>query len=411
MKIRVAARASKLSRVQVQEVLDELKKVHPESEFELLFVSTPGDRDKKSSLRDREKSDFFSRDLDELCLSGLVSVAIHSAKDLPCPLPKGLEIFALTKGVDPSDVLVYKSAHLPSIPKIGTSSKRREEQVCELYPGAKCVDIRGTIEERLALIDKGVVDAVVMAKAALIRLKISGYYETLIPGPTALFQGRLAIVGRVGDEVMRSHFRPLHALKHLYTGLKREQVQSEELHIPFIKIKPRPYSPKIEGYTHILFTSQVAVELFFAALKREGLALNQHKGIAIGKKTAAAMSREGVEPEIVAERETQEGLIERLQKEDMGKAHILIPRSSLARPLLTDFLKQKKVKFETVDLYDTESITPDPLPDLTLFEEVTLTSPSCAKSFLAAYTTIPQKLKIKTIGPVTKDFLTESLKK
>ncbi len=208
--ISVAARDSLLSQAQVQEIGAELPRVL----LEPVWVKTYGDCNLQISLKGMEKTDFFTREVDALVLQGICQAAIHSAKDLPDPLPAGLTLVALTKGVDPSDALVFRDGEsllsLKAGAKVGTSSVRREETVYRLRPDLVCVDIRGTIQQRLALLDGGVVDALVMAEAALLRLQLSRN-RMILPGITAPLQGRLAVVARVGDENTASLFRAVDA--------------------------------------------------------------------------------------------------------------------------------------------------------------------------------------------------------
>ncbi len=199
----VGARGSPLSQAQVWEVHRELIQVHPHVRFHPIWVTTRGDQDKTTSLRLLDKTDFFTREVDQRQLRGEFRIAIHSAKDLPDPLAAGLKVIALTQGVDSSDVLVYNQDPLPQTAVIGTSSLRREEILLTLNPHFQCVDIRGTIEERLALLDAGKVDGVVMAEAALIRLGLTHRKRKKLPGETAAFQGQLAIVALETDIVMR----------------------------------------------------------------------------------------------------------------------------------------------------------------------------------------------------------------
>src|SRR6266852_5250049 len=100
---KIGARGSNLSRAQMAEVQKEWG-----LRCELVWVTTTGDLDKKTSLRGLEKTDFFTRELDQMVLRGEIDGAIHSAKDLPDPLPKGLKLAALSKGVDPRDSLVFR---------------------------------------------------------------------------------------------------------------------------------------------------------------------------------------------------------------------------------------------------------------------------------------------------------------
>ena len=138
-------------------------------------------------------------------------MAVHSAKDLPDPIPTGLSIAALTPGLDPRDSLVMSAHPMPTKePLIATSSKRREENVRLMYPSALFVDLRGTIHERLNVLTRGEADGVVIAEAALIRLELTHLPRVFLLGETSLGQGKLAILIREGDEVLRKLLRPLH---------------------------------------------------------------------------------------------------------------------------------------------------------------------------------------------------------
>lgn len=209
LEIAVGARGSKLSQAQVWEVHRELLHYHPGITFKPLWITTMGDKDKKTSLRNLEKTDFFTREVDEMQLRGEFRISIHSAKDLPDPLAAGLKIVALTKGVDPSDVIVIRD-ELSQNAIIGTSSGRREQNLRDWRPDICCADIRGTIEERLAQLDEGKFDGVVMAEAALIRLGLTHRKRIPILGEVAALQGRLVVTALANDHEMEELFRCLH---------------------------------------------------------------------------------------------------------------------------------------------------------------------------------------------------------
>jgi hydroxymethylbilane synthase len=208
LNITVGARGSNLSKAQMWEVHRELIRYHPHVTFHPTWVTTQGDHDKKTSLRHLEKTDFFTREIDERQLQGEFRIAIHSAKDLPDPLMKGLCIVAVTQGVDSGDVVVYNEA-LPQGAVIATSSQRREEMVRAWRKDFRFVDVRGTIEERLKQLDEGHFDGLVMAEAALIRLGLTHRCRLRLEGETAPLQGKLAIVALEEDQAMRELFRPL----------------------------------------------------------------------------------------------------------------------------------------------------------------------------------------------------------
>ena len=212
--IKIGARDSLLSRKQVEEVFNEL-----ECAYEPVWFKTTGDLDKTRSLRDLDKTDFFTKELDYALLNKDVNVTIHSAKDLPDPISDGLEVMALTKGIDPVDVLILReNEKLHKGMVIGTSSIRREEIVASLQEGLHFVDIRGTIRERLDCLYQKKVDGVVIAEAALIRLGLTHLNRIRLPGETAPMQGRLAVLARKGDEQMRELFSTLHYEEYSLSG-------------------------------------------------------------------------------------------------------------------------------------------------------------------------------------------------
>ncbi len=210
MKIVVGGRGSHLSRAQVKEVEQELKRFHPEISFSPMWIETQGDRDLSTELSSMEKTPFFTKEIDNYVMEGVCHVGIHSAKDLPEPLAEGLCVIALTKGIDPADVLVLRDGDslqsLPMHARIGTSSPRREKAIRELRSDFVCVPIRGEIERRLLLLDRGDVDGVVMAEAALIRLRLTHRSRFRLAGPVAENQGKLAVVARRENEEMRRYF-------------------------------------------------------------------------------------------------------------------------------------------------------------------------------------------------------------
>lgn len=214
IEIKVGARSSNLSKAQVAEVLALIRQIHPQVSFEPVFALSSGDKDKATSLRTLGKTDFFTKEIDEMLLNGEVRAAIHSAKDLPDPLRKGLLMIALTRGVDPSDSLVLRAGDsLETLKKgavIATSSERREQECLKLKSDFTFIDLRGTIEERLKKLERNEADGVVVAEAALIRLKLTHLNRVRLPGDTAEGQGRLAILAREGDLEMEQLFSPLH---------------------------------------------------------------------------------------------------------------------------------------------------------------------------------------------------------
>ena len=161
-KIKVGMRGSKLSVAQTSDSLARVKEILPCLDFKLVSISTPGDRDKKKDLR-ISPADFFTKDLDDALLAGKIDCAIHSAKDLPDPMPEGIDWFWLPWSEDARDVIILpktKTAKLnrQSAMKIGVSSVRREEYCRKRFSDAELLPVRGNIEERIAQLDAGKFD-------------------------------------------------------------------------------------------------------------------------------------------------------------------------------------------------------------------------------------------------------------
>jgi hydroxymethylbilane synthase len=418
MKIKVGARGSKLSRKQVEEVMGVLG-----IDYTAAFVETVGDRDLKASLGPMDKTDFFTREIDEMVLERKCDVGVHSAKDLPHPLPKGLKLIALTKGVDRSDSLVMRDGDhfekLKSGAIIGSSSLRRDEIVKRLRPDVKCIEVRGPVDVRLAMLDRGEIDGLVVAEAALIRLGFTDRNRIILPGETAPLQGKLAVIGREEDQDMEALFRKIDSRekgKVLYLGLNPKHYGKEVFHLPIIEIIPRAINlPEITNafadipeYTHLIFTSKSGVEIFFSFLEKKGFSPNDLSGkeiVAVGKVTAKHIEEKGVQVDKIAEEETQEGIIHLLALEDLEKAYILLPQSSKARCALSQALVLRGIRHQRCYLYDTKPKFPAVKPDLESFDEIIFTSCSTIDAFSKIFGNIPSHKKITALGPVTRSKL------
>lgn len=201
--IRIISRQSRLALLQVDEFeLSLSKETGPvDFDFELIKVESFGDKHKEVSLMDSSlASDFFTRELDNALLDGRADIAVHSAKDLPYPLPAGIELLALTKGGDKSDSLVTRDgltlSQLPSGSRVGTSSAQRKAELLSLRPDLEVVPIRGTIEERVEQVNNGYIDALIVATCALDRLGLSHLRSEILPFKTHPLQGNLAVTAR-----------------------------------------------------------------------------------------------------------------------------------------------------------------------------------------------------------------------
>lgn len=406
-KVRIGARPSPLSKRQVEEVAEELSSIYPDLQLEPVYLETRGDRDQVTSLRRLGRSDFFTRELDELLLAGGCRVAVHSAKDLPEPMAERLTVVALTRGVNPTDSLVLREGEsLRPQMVIATSSDRRAEVIRSICPDPIIVDIRGNVNERLRQLHKGRVDGVVVAEAALIRLKLTDCNRLTLPGETAAYQGQLAVVARTDDEEMAALFRPLDVrlgYSILYLGLdpSRHHLRGEITHYPVIRIEPLPFAlPDFKRFTHLIVTSKTAVNLLF-----EEAPLFVGQIIAVGEATAHALRLRGMEPTLVAEEESSEGVVDLLSSHSFDGAQLLWPHSKRSRPAISDWAIEHGIALEELILYDTHPFQPSPPPDLGQFDEIAFTSPSTVEAFLKIYGQLPQDKVLWTQGEVTKSFL------
>lgn len=206
-KIRVIARGSRLSRLQVEEVF----KNFPELAYEIKYLESYGDKNQQISLLNGEApADIFTRELDDAIRQGDADIAIHSAKDLPYPLPEDIEVIALFPAFDTTDSLVSrdhkKLAELPAGSIIGTSSPLRKKGLNELRPDLTIKGIRGCIEERVQQVKDGKYDAAIVATCALKRLGMEDEIAEVLSFPTHPLQGFLAVTAKKGSQDLKQAF-------------------------------------------------------------------------------------------------------------------------------------------------------------------------------------------------------------
>lgn len=191
------------------------------------------------------------------------------------------------------------------------------------------------------------------------------------------------------------------------------QFDGHLIHYPVIEIVPKSLTDPhvkmayddLHDYTHLILTSKNAVRIFFQHLKdlqHPQEILNHKTIIAIGSVTAAHVKAHGVTCHHVAEQESQEGLILLLNRLDIEDAYFFFPRSALSRPVLSQYFKEREIRFQACDLYDTQTVKRSPIPDLERIDEIVFTSPSTVKGFLEIFGRLPQNKKLLAIGPVTE---------
>ncbi len=218
-RIIVGSRGSKLALIQTEQFAAGIKKANPHLEFSISRIVTGGDREQHKQFDDIEGSGVFVKELETALLNGKIDLAVHSLKDMPVELPAGLCLTAVTKRVDPRDVLISNGAtqlaDLPAGAGIGTGSPRRTIQLNAHRPDLRACSIRGNVDSRIRRVTGGELDGVIIAAAGLIRLgwedRISEYLpvEHFLP---AVGQGALAIETRFGDKAIAALVRPFNDL-------------------------------------------------------------------------------------------------------------------------------------------------------------------------------------------------------
>ncbi|MDP3903126.1 MAG: hydroxymethylbilane synthase, partial [Methylococcaceae bacterium] len=172
--IRIATRKSPLALWQAEHVAERLEKAFPWVKTELVKMSTQGDKILDAPLAKIGGKGLFVKELEQGMLEGTADIAVHSMKDVPVEFPEGLHLAAILTREDPTDALVsnrYASLdELPADAKIGTSSLRRQCQIKERFPNAEILTLRGNVNTRLAKLDAGEYDAIILASAGLKRL-------------------------------------------------------------------------------------------------------------------------------------------------------------------------------------------------------------------------------------------------
>jgi hydroxymethylbilane synthase len=182
--LRIGTRASALARWQAEYVQARLAELGCIAA--LVLIRTSGDQDRQTPLRLIGGKGVFTKEIETALLENRVDLAVHSMKDLPTVLPSGLQMGAICKREDVRDALVSRSGakfdDLPRGARVGTSSLRRQAQLRNRRPDLEFADVRGNVETRMAKVDRGEYDAVVLAKAGLARLEMSGSItEVLAP--------------------------------------------------------------------------------------------------------------------------------------------------------------------------------------------------------------------------------------
>ncbi|CAA9890547.1 hydroxymethylbilane synthase [Candidatus Methylobacter favarea] len=215
--IRIATRKSPLALWQAEHVAGLLEQAFPGEKTELVKISTRGDKILDAPLAKVGGKGLFVKELEQGMLEGCADIAVHSMKDVPVAFPAGLHLAAILLRDDPEDAFVSNHFltfnELPANVRIGTSSLRRQCQIKEKYPLAEVLPLRGNVNTRLARLDAGEYDAIILASAGLKRLgmanRITQGLDTSISLP-AIGQGAIGIECRVDDAEINAMLGKLH---------------------------------------------------------------------------------------------------------------------------------------------------------------------------------------------------------
>lgn len=205
MKYLVGARSSQLSVSQTNSVISELKKINQEADYEIKPITTKGDTDDRP-LYTIDQKGIFEKEIDRAVVQKEIDFAVHSLKDVPSKLDPGLVLACIPKREIVNDVFISSdNSTLESIKPgaiIGTSSLRRAVQISRKRSDVRIKPIRGNIETRIKKISTENYDAIVLAKAGILRLNVDVFHTLLSTGDFSPSpgQGAIAIVAREDDQ-------------------------------------------------------------------------------------------------------------------------------------------------------------------------------------------------------------------
>jgi hydroxymethylbilane synthase len=215
--ITIATRKSPLAMWQAEHVKARLEQAHPGINVTLLGMSTQGDKILDTPLAKIGGKGLFVKELEQGMLDGKADIAVHSMKDVPVAFPEGLHLPVIMQREDPRDAFVSnKFERIDDLPEgavVGTSSLRRQCQLSHHRPDLEIRPLRGNVNTRLAKLDNGDYDAVILASAGLIRLGFESRIRNLIPvefSLPAIGQGAIGIECRSSDEQVNQLLKPLH---------------------------------------------------------------------------------------------------------------------------------------------------------------------------------------------------------
>ncbi|GAB3369524.1 hydroxymethylbilane synthase [Spongiibacter taiwanensis] len=215
--VRIATRESLLALWQAEYIKAALEQAHPGLAVELVGMTTRGDQLLDSPLSKIGGKALFVKELEQAMLEDRADIAVHSMKDVPMEFPEGLGLAIICEREDPRDAFVSNHfASLDALPQgahVGTSSLRRECQLKALRPDLNVSSLRGNVQTRLRKLDEGQFDAIILAAAGLIRLRLQDRIAQLLPVEQSLpacGQGAVGVETRSDDAELIALLQPLH---------------------------------------------------------------------------------------------------------------------------------------------------------------------------------------------------------
>jgi len=203
--LRIGTRGSALALWQARSIARALRETTG-VEPEIVIIKTSGDKFQQASFSQIGTKGVFIKELEDALLDVRIDLAVHSMKDVPTEMPEGLMISAIGKREDVRDALLSTSgatlASLPQGARVGTSSLRRQSQLLYARRDLRVLELRGNVDTRIEKLKRGDYDAIVLAKAGLDRLGLSGNISEVLPHDVSLpaaGQGAIGIEARAGD--------------------------------------------------------------------------------------------------------------------------------------------------------------------------------------------------------------------
>jgi hydroxymethylbilane synthase len=285
-KIKIGTRGSPLALAQANDVKTRLLKAHDDlsdDTVEIVVIKTSGDRILDRHLMTAGGKGLFTKEIEEALMDGDIDFAVHSSKDMPTTLPKGLVLSTFLPREDIRDAFIsINSDSLATLPEnaiLGTASLRRRALALRMRPDLEVVTFRGNVQTRLKKLEAGEAQATFLAVAGLNRLGMPEAITEYLPldtFPPAPAQGAVTIEIREKDERIREYLAPLHCTK---TALEVTAERS------FLKALDGSCRTPIAGYANL---NDDKIDLYACLLSIDGQEIFEETGTTEASRDATA---------------------------------------------------------------------------------------------------------------------------